>query len=84
MAEPCSGNGTEIQRRSRTPYSAGYRSETASERARHAVLNRFSYSGGFDGYEGRMTCPPSWRTSAFRDDQDRGARSAARDGSRNG
>ncbi len=79
MAEPCSGNGTEMQRRSRTPYSAGFRSETASERARHAVLNRFSYSGGFDGYEGRMTCPPAWRRTAFREDDRRGERTAVRE-----
>lgn len=79
MAEPCSGKGAEMQHRGRTPYSAGFRSDTASERARCMALNRFTYSGGFDGYEGRMICPPSWRATAFRDDDGRRERSAGRD-----
>ncbi|AWN38065.1 hypothetical protein DK427_21905 [Methylobacterium radiodurans] len=79
MPKPGSGTATETQRRSRTPDGAGSRCEAASERARHAALNRFSYSGGFDGYEGRMTCPPAWRRTAFREDERRGERKAARD-----
>ncbi len=79
MSKPCSDHGVEVQRGRRTPYSAGFRSDTASERARYAILNRFSYSGGFDGYEGRMTCPPAWRKTAFREDDGRGERSTPRD-----
>ncbi len=73
MAERGLGSATGMQRPGRTPYSAGYRSETPSERARYAALNRFTYSGGFDGYEGRMTCPPAWRRTAARADDPRDA-----------
>jgi hypothetical protein len=78
MVDTGSGGAPGMQRRGRTPYSAGYRSETASERARCAALNRFTYSGGFDGYEGRMTCPPAWRRTAFREEDARGERSGTR------
>ncbi len=79
MSKPCSGQGPGMQRRGRTPYSAGFRTDTAPERARSAALNRFTYSGGFDGYEGRMICPPQWRRTAFGEDEGRRERSAARE-----
>ncbi len=50
-----------------------------SERRQQLALNRFTYSGGFDGYEGRMTCPPAWRRTAFREDDARAERSGGRE-----
>ena len=44
--------------------TASYDAEQSSERKRKLALNRFSYSGGFDGYEGRMILKPDHGASS--------------------
>lgn len=41
-----------------------WQSEPSPETVRRAAFNRFSYSGGYDGYEGRMMLTPDAKAKA--------------------
>ncbi len=54
MPKPYSTTLSKARRSSRNSYRFHQESAPASERRQQLALNRFTYSGGYDGFEGRM------------------------------
>ncbi len=57
MPKPYSTQG-QTRRRIGEPGLSPRESDLSLERRRKLALNRFTYSGGYDGYEGRMILKP--------------------------
>lgn len=57
MPKPYSTQG-QARRRVGEPQTAQRESDLSLERRQKLALNRFTYSGGYDGYEGRMILKP--------------------------
>ncbi|MBK3404301.1 hypothetical protein H0176_06910 [Methylorubrum populi] len=58
MRKPYSTPPTKGQRQIRNAHRFHQGSELTSERRQQLALNRFTYSGGYDGFEGRMILSP--------------------------
>lgn len=54
MPKPYSTTPSKARRPARDSYRFHQESASASERRQQLALNRFTYSGGYDGFEGRM------------------------------
>lgn len=61
MPKPYSTRPEQARRRFGEPSPPQREGDLSLERRRKLALNRFTYSGGFDGYEGRMILRPELR-----------------------
>ena len=55
---------TKGRRHARRSPLRSWQSEPSQEMVRRAAFNRFSYSGGYDGYDGRMMLTPEAKAEA--------------------
>ncbi|MEH3119218.1 MAG: hypothetical protein PGN25_16920 [Methylorubrum populi] len=54
MPKPHSTPSRKGRRPVRNSYRSPQENESTAERRRQLAISRFTYSGGYDGYEGRM------------------------------
>ena len=67
MPKPHSTSTGQARRRVGEPNPSHRESDVSLERRRKLALNRFTYSGGYDGYEGRMILKPELRQDGWSD-----------------
>ncbi|WP_232628310.1 hypothetical protein [Methylobacterium sp. Leaf118] len=58
MSKPPLTRSAKGRRSARSSDGSAWTSEQASETRRKIAINRFTYRGGYDGYEGRMILRP--------------------------
>ncbi|GJE29031.1 hypothetical protein [Methylobacterium organophilum] len=58
MPKPYMAGSARMRRPGQARRGPSWQGELSPEMKRKLALNRFTYSGGFDGYEGRMMLSP--------------------------